>query len=54
MGRYSRQEIVDAFAKYNEARIRSQETNDWSIWAQCFTEDARYIEHAYGELHGRE
>jgi hypothetical protein len=53
MGRYSRREIVDAFAKYNEARIRSQETNDWSIWAQRFTEDAHYIEHAYGDLHGR-
>ncbi|MDX1648721.1 MAG: nuclear transport factor 2 family protein, partial [Myxococcota bacterium] len=29
-------------------------TGDWSIWADCFTEDAHYVEHAYGELHGRE
>ena len=24
-----------------------------SVWADCFTEDAHYIEHAYGELDGR-
>ncbi len=54
MGKYSRQELEEAFATYNEARVKSQETNDWSIWAQCFTEDAHYIEHAYGEFHGRD
>ena len=53
MGKVSRQELEEAFARYNEARIESQNTNDWSIWANCFTEDAHYIEHAYGEMHGR-
>jgi hypothetical protein len=24
------------------------------VWAAVFTEDAHYIEHAYGELHGRQ
>jgi hypothetical protein len=54
MGSYSREELVAAFDQYNAARIRSQETHDWSIWAGCFTEDAHYIEHAYGEFHGRD
>lgn len=54
MGQYSRTEIMEAFERYNEARIQSQDTHDWSIWANMFTEDAHYIEHAYGEFHGRE
>lgn len=54
MGRYSREELESAFDKYNEARVRSQETGDWTIWASNFTEDAHYIEHAYGEFHGRD
>jgi len=54
MARVDRKELEDAFAKYNDARIESQNTNDWTIWASRFTEDAHYIEHAYGEMHGRE
>ena len=53
MGSYSREELQAAFEHYNEARIRSQETGDWSIWAGVFSEDAHYIEHAYGEFDGR-
>jgi len=54
MPRYSRAELQEAFDRYNEARIRSQQTGDWRIWASRFTEDAHYIEHAYGEFRGRE
>jgi hypothetical protein len=54
MPKYSREELQTAFDHYNEARVQSQETGDWNIWAQRFTEDAHYIEHAYGEFHGRE
>jgi hypothetical protein len=53
MGKYSRAEIMAAFDRYNEARIASQESGDWSIWAGMFKEDAHYIEHAYGEFQGR-
>jgi ketosteroid isomerase-like protein len=28
--------------------------NDWSAWADQFTEDARYVEHAMGNFEGRE
>src|SRR3990172_9502757 len=54
MGRHPRAEIEQAFAKYKWARDEASRTGDWSIWANCFTPDAHYIEHAYGELHGRE
>ena len=49
-----REEILAAFDKYKQARDAASRTGDWSIWAAVFTEDAHYVEHAYGELHGRE
>lgn len=30
------------------------DANDWSAWADQFTEDAEYVEHAMGTFHGRE
>ena len=54
MAEYSRQEILAAFEGYKRARDQASQTGDWNVWADCFTEDAQYIEHAYGELHGRE
>ena len=49
-----REEILEAFERYKSARDQASQTGDWSLWAAVFTEDAHYIEHAYGELHGRE
>ncbi len=54
MGRYPKEEILAAFETYKKARDDASRTGDWNIWAQVFTEDAHYVEHAYGELHGRE
>jgi len=54
MSVYNRAELEEALAIYNLARDRASETGDWRIWAEVFTEDAHYIEHAYGEMHGRE
>jgi ketosteroid isomerase-like protein len=54
MGKYPRAEIEQALATYCRARDEASRTGDWSIWADVFTEDAHYIEHAYGELDGRE
>lgn len=54
MARWPRQEIERAFEAYRRARDAASRTGDWSPWADCFTEDAHYVEHAYGELHGRE
>jgi SnoaL-like domain len=53
VGGFSRQEIERAFAHYCELRERSSASGDWTIWAAQFTEDARYLEHAYGAFEGR-
>jgi ketosteroid isomerase-like protein len=54
MGKYTRAELEAAFAEYNDARDRASQTGDWSIWADVFTDDVHYVEHAYGEFHGKE
>ncbi|MEE8311668.1 MAG: nuclear transport factor 2 family protein [Candidatus Binatia bacterium] len=51
--RYSREELEEALATYNIARDKASETGDWSIWADVFTDDADYIEHAYGLFKGK-
>jgi len=54
MPKTARAELERALALYNAARDEASRTGDWSVWAERFTEDARYVEHAYGELAGRE
>jgi hypothetical protein len=54
MSRFTRAELEQALAIYNAARDRASETGDWRIWADLFTDDAHYIEHAYGEMHGKD
>jgi uncharacterized protein (TIGR02246 family) len=48
--RFTRDEIETAFVAWQ----RAGETADWSAWADQFTEDATYVEHHYGTMHGRE
>ncbi len=54
MGRFSQRELLEAFEAYKAARDVASRTGDWNVWADVFAQDAHYIEHAYGELHGRE
>jgi hypothetical protein len=54
MGKYPREEILQAFEHYKRARDEASRTGDWNVWADCFAPDAHYVEHAYGELHGRD
>ena len=54
MAEFTRQELQQALEIYNRARDAASRTGDWSIWAAVFTEDAHYVEHAFGEFHGRE
>lgn len=51
MGRYARGELEAAFRTYWGAGAVGE---DWDAWADCFTEDAHYVEHVLGDLHGRE
>lgn len=47
-------EIEQAFADYQAAVVRITETGDWASFADLFTEDATYEEHALGTFSGRE
>ena len=51
---YSRAEIEQAFQHWQETAAKAAAVQDWRAWADLFTEDATYIEHHYGEMHGRE
>jgi hypothetical protein len=54
MGKYTRQEIDDAFRHFQEAADQSAKSKDWRAWSECFTEDASYFEHHYGKMQGRQ
>ena len=49
MSQFPRSEVEDAFAHfYNLGCV----VEDWSGWADLFTDDALYVEHFWGEMHG--
>ncbi len=54
MGRWSRQELEDAFDVYQQTALKAGTSGDWNPWADLFTEDATYIEHVFGTMGGRE
>jgi hypothetical protein len=54
MGKHSRAELEEALARYNAVVDVCSSSRDWSPFADLFTEDCVYTEHAYGIFHGRE
>ena len=54
MGQWPWAEIEEAFVEYQRRADESGTSGDWRPWADLFTEDAEYIEHLYGRMHGRE
>jgi len=54
MGRWSRDELEEAFSLYQETALKAGTSGDWRAWANLFTEDATYVEHKYGTFGGRE
>jgi ketosteroid isomerase-like protein len=54
MGQWSREEIEAAFQHQQQVVVEIGSSWDWSRYADLFTEDATYVEHAYGNLRGRE
>ena len=50
---FSKQTLKKAFDHYRRAKDECSKTGDWRPFAQLFTEDANYIEHAYGQFKGR-
>ena len=51
---YSAQEIEEAYAVFHGHVQGFQESGNWDGFADLFTEDAVYKEHAFGEFHGRD
>lgn len=47
---HHRDEVEAEFQRYVARGV----ANDWSAWADQFTNDARYVEHAMGTFEGRE
>ena len=52
MGTYSREELEQAFQHYQDEVDRIAGSGDWARFADLFTEDATYREHAYGTFEG--
>lgn len=48
---FDRDELEQAFRRYWRTGAVGE---DWDAWADLFTEDAIYVEHVLGTLHGRE
>ncbi len=51
MATYPIDEVEAAFRTYWQTGAVGE---DWDAWADLFTEDALYVEHVLGNLHGRE
>lgn len=54
MGQWTRDELEAAFEHYQEQVRRSAESGDWNHFADLFTPDATYLEHAYGTFTNRD
>lgn len=48
---WSKAELEDAFRRYWRTGAVGE---DWDAWCDLFTPDAVYVEHMYGDMHGRE
>jgi uncharacterized protein (TIGR02246 family) len=47
-------EVREAYEHFKEVSDRCASTADYNAFADLFTEDCTYIEHVFGEMHGRE
>ncbi|MDH6196986.1 putative SnoaL-like aldol condensation-catalyzing enzyme [Mycobacterium frederiksbergense] len=54
MARFTRDELLNALDHYTKTVSVCSQTGNWAPFADLFTEDVTYIEHAYGVFHGRE
>lgn len=51
---FTRDELAEAFARFEQTVARAAETRDWDPWVDQYTPDVEYVEHAAGTMHGRE
>ena len=52
--RFTRAELEAEFEAYVARGVEAGTSGDWSPWADQFTDDAVYVEHAFGRFEGRE
>lgn len=53
MTTFTAAEITEAYAALHERVQGFVDAGDWTGFADCFTEDATYVEHAFGTFEGR-
>ena len=53
-GPFSAEEITEAYAELHRRVQGYVDAGDWTGFADSFTEDAVYVEHAYGTFRGRD
>ena len=55
MGRWTREELEEAFDKYNECVLKAAAAGKWELWTdECFTEDVTYEDPNFGVMGGRD
>ncbi len=51
---FGRDEIEQALDQMDTLRRRASEAGDWTIWAECLSEDVEFHDSTYGSYHGRQ
>jgi hypothetical protein len=51
---FTRGELEAGWHEYERRRDEASRTADWNVFADGFTTDAEYVEHAYGTFVGRD
>ncbi len=54
MGRWTREEIDEAFTRYQAMGLKAARSGDWTYWGDMFTENCTYIERNLGAWAGRD
>jgi len=54
MATYSSDELREAYEHFSRVSDECAASADYNAFADLFTEDCTYIEHVFGEMHGRD
>ena len=54
MAKYSHNELREAYEHFSRVSDECAASRDYNAFADLFIEDRIYIEHVFGEMHGRE
>lgn len=54
MGRFTREELREAFDNHNAKTAAMSESGDWSEFADLFTQDVHFLEYNVGVYNGRD